>query len=73
MVSAITAFSEKTPSNEALDNLYQNDTGIVYSDHGPYIFVIYTDQPFGVFKDYATENPLYDLTERLYEVQCSLT
>ena len=50
-----------------------NDTGIVYSDHGPYIFVIYTDQPFGVFKDYATENPLYDLTEKLYEVQCSLT
>ena len=50
-----------------------NDTGIVYSDHGPYIFVIYTDHPFGVFKDYATENPLYDLTERLYEVQCSLS
>ena len=50
-----------------------NDTGIVFSDHGPYIFVIYTDQPFCVFKDYATENSLYDLTERLYEVQCSLT
>ena len=44
-----------------------------YSDRGPYIFVIYTDHPFGVFKDYVTENPLYELTERLYEVQCSLT
>jgi len=50
-----------------------NDTGIVYSDHGPYIFVIYTDHPFCVLQDYVTENPLYELTERLYEVQCSLT
>ena len=63
-------YTDGDPTN---DECAINDTGIVYSDHGPYIFVIYTDLPFGVFKDYATENPLYDLTERLYEVQCSLT
>lgn len=55
------------------DECAMNDTGIVYSDHGPYIFVIYTDHPFYVCKDYVTDNPLYELTERLYEVQCSLT
>ena len=57
------------PSN---DECAINDTGVVYSDRGPYIFVIYTDHPFGVFRDYATENPLYGLAEKLYEVQCSL-
>ena len=49
-----------------------NDTGIVYTDNGPYIFVIYTDHPFGVFKDYTDVNPLYDLVEALYQVQDSL-
>ena len=62
-------YIDKDPTN---DECAINDTGIVYSDHGPYIFVIYTDHPFSVFRDYATENPLYELTERLYEVQCSL-
>ncbi len=49
-----------------------NDTGIVYTESGPYIFVIYTDYPFGVFMDYTTPNPLYDLTEALYNVQQSI-
>gem|GEM_PF-5559435 len=62
-------YKDGDPSN---DECAINDTGIVYSDRGPYIFVIYTDHPFGVFRDYATENPLYGLAEKLYEVQCSL-
>ena len=49
-----------------------NDTGIVYTSTGPYFFVIYTNHPFGVFMDYTTPNPLYDLTEALYNVQQSL-
>lgn len=48
-----------------------NDTGIVYTDKGPYIFVIYTDHPFGIFKNYTTPNPLYNLVEALYQVQRS--
>ena len=50
-----------------------NDTGIVYTDRGPYLFVIYTDYPFGVFRDYVTPNPLGGLVEALYEVQRSFT
>ena len=49
-----------------------NDTGVVYSDFDPYILVIYTDLPFGTYRDYADVNPLYQLTERLYEVQSSI-
>lgn len=68
------AYPDQYTDGDSLnDECAINDTGIVYSDRGPYIFVIYTDLPFGVFKDYTTPNPLYDLTERLYEVQCSLT
>ena len=59
---------------DCLRNLcYSTKRICVYSDHGPYIFVVYTDLPFGVFKDYTTPNPLYGLMERIYEVQCSLT
>ena len=63
-------YTDKDPSN---DECAINDTGVVYSDHGPYIFVIYTDHPFGVYRDYADVNPLYNLTEILYEVQGSLS
>ena len=61
-----------TDGNPENDECAINDTGVVYTDKGPYIFVIYTDHPFGVFRDYVTVNPLYELTEALYEVQCSL-
>lgn len=54
------------------DECAVNDSGIVYTDRGPYIFVIYTDHPFGIFKDYVPPNPLYGLTESLYEVQRTL-
>ena len=62
-------YTDKDPEN---DECSINDTGVVYSDHGPYLFVIYTDHPFGVYRDYTTVNPLYNLTELLYEVQCSI-
>ena len=58
--------------NPLNDECAINDTGIVYTDKGPYLFVIYTDHPFGVFKDYITPNPLLELTESLYAVQQSL-
>lgn len=61
-------FIDGDPSN---DECAINDTGVVYSEHGPYIFAIYTDHPFGVFRDYAFPNPLYDLTEALYAVHLS--
>ena len=48
-----------------------NDSGIVYTEKGPYIFVIYTDHPFGIFKNYTPPNPLLELTEALYQLQQS--
>ena len=48
-----------------------NDSGIVYTENSPYIFVIYTDHPFGIFKNYIPPNPLLDLTEALYQLQQS--
>ena len=62
-------FTDGDPSN---DECAINDTGVVYTEKGPYIFVIYTDHPFGVFKDFTTPNPLLPLTEALYHVQNSL-
>lgn len=62
-------FTDQDPEN---DECAINDTGIIYSDRGPYLFVIYTDIPFGTFRDYTNVNPLYDLTRILYDVQCSI-
>ncbi|GEM_PF-2277581 len=62
-----------TDGDPANDECAINDTGVVYTENGPYLFVIYTDHPFGVFKDYVTVNPLYGLTEVLYQLQASLT
>lgn len=55
-------FVDGDPMN---DEVATNDTGIVYTPNGPYLFVIYSDypHPFGV------PNRLYGLTEALYEVQ----
>ncbi len=64
--------AEYTDGDPLNDECAINDSGIVYTDRGPYLFVIYTDHPFGIFKDYVTPNPLLELTEALYEVQQSL-
>ena len=61
-------FTDGDPSN---DECAINDTGIVYTKQGPYLFVIYTDHPFGVFRDYVTPNPLYGLSEALYQLKKS--
>ncbi|MBQ6517337.1 MAG: hypothetical protein IJI14_01370 [Anaerolineaceae bacterium] len=62
-------FTDGDPLN---DECAINDSGIVYTAKGPYLFVIYTDHPFGVFRNCITLNPLPGLTEALYAVQQSL-
>ena len=62
-------FTDGDPLN---DECAINDTGIVYTPRGPYLFVIYTDHPFGIFRNYTTPNPLLRVTEALCEVQKSL-
>lgn len=64
--------AEYTDGDPLNDECAINDSGIIYTDKGPYLFVIYTDHPFGIFKDYITPNPLLELTEALYAVQQSL-
>ena len=62
-------FVDKVPDN---DEAAINDTGVVYTDKGAYIFVIYTDIPFGKYSDYEQENPLYAVTTALFNVQRSI-
>ncbi len=62
-------FTDGDPTN---DECAINDTGIVYTENGPYLFVIYTDYPFGIYRDYMTPNPLYGLVEALCELQKSI-
>ena len=63
-------YVDKDPYN---DECAINDTGIVYTDSGAYLFAIFTDHPFNYYADYTPDNPLNDLTEALYKVQQSLT
>ena len=62
---------EYCDGDPANDECAINDTGIVYTERGPYIFVIYTDHPFGVFQNAVMHNPLGDLAQALYEVHDS--
>ena len=62
-------YCDGDPSN---DECAINDTGIVYTGNGPYLFVIYTDISFGVYYDYVDPNPLYDLAVALNELQAGL-
>lgn len=56
----------------ANDECATNDTGIVYTPDGPYIFVIYSDHPFSIFADYTSENKLNELVKKLYDVKVSM-
>ena len=47
------------------DECATNDSGIIYSDWGPYLFVIYSDFPWPWFG----ENRLYELTDALYALR----
>ena len=58
-------FTDGDPTN---DECATNDTGVVYADHGPYLFAVYSDYPC----PYLTPNRLYGMTEALYEIHASL-
>lgn len=57
-------FVDGDPMN---DEVATNDTGIVYTENGPYLFVIYSDYPY----PFGKPNQLYGLAEALYEAQLS--
>ena len=57
--------TDKDPSN---DECAINDSGIIYSENGPYLFVIFSDLPYGFYVNNTPENPLNGITEALYEV-----
>ena len=57
-------FTDGDPLN---DECATNDTGVVYAENGPYLFVIYSDYPC----PYTTPNHLYGLTEALLALQNS--
>ncbi len=57
-------FTDGDPLN---DECATNDTGVVYGEKGPYLFVIYSDYPC----PYSTPNHLYGLTEALHGVYAS--
>ena len=64
-------FRDGDPLN---DECAINDTGIVYTDSGPYLFVIYTDHPFAAVEPdgRGMPNPLGGLVRALYQVQQSM-
>ena len=62
-------FRDGDPLN---DECAINDTGIVYTPTGPYIFVIYSDYPFAILDGASMENPLNELAKLLYRVSKSL-
>lgn len=59
------SYTDGDPSN---DECAINDTGVVYTDKGPYLFVIFTDISYAT----GETNPLLDLTEALLGVQQNL-
>ncbi len=65
--------SELTDKDPYNDECAINDSGIVYTQNGPYLFVIFSDLPYGIYRDYMPENPLNGITEALYELQQSYT
>lgn len=61
-------YVDKDPYN---DECAINDTGIVYTDTGAYLFAIFTDHPFNYYSNYTPDNPLNSLTQALYNLQQS--
>ena len=55
--------------NPLNDECATNDSGIVYADHGPYIFVIYSDYPYAAVE--GCPNRLENLVKLLYELDRS--
>ena len=65
--------SELTDKDPYNDECAINDSGIIYTQNGPYLFVIFSDLPYGIYQNYTPENPLNGLTEALYDLQQSYT
>ncbi len=63
---------EYTDGDPMNDECAINDTGVIYTEKGPYIFVIYTDHPYGIYPDYTPPHPLLGITEALLVVQQSI-
>ena len=56
--------------NPLNDECAINDTGVVYTDRGPYLFVIYTDHPYVAVE--GCPHPLLNIVKLLYNVQQSI-
>ena len=52
-------YTDGDPMN---DECATNDTGVVYAESGPYLFVLYSDYPC----PWSGPNRLYGLTEAIY-------
>jgi hypothetical protein len=65
--------SELTDKDPYNDECAINDSGIIYTQNGPYLFVIFSDLPYGIYQNYTPENPLNGLTEALYDLRQSFT
>ena len=54
------------------DEIAANDSGVVYTEDGPYLFVIYTDHFFDYYENVVLEHPLCGLEEALCEAKLSM-
>ena len=54
------------------DECAANDAGIIFSESGPYIYVVFISIPFGVFEENNPDNPLPDITRRLHDAAASM-
>ena len=61
--------TDKDPSN---DECAINDSGIIYTQKGAYLFVIFSDIPYGIYQNGTPPNPLNGITEALYRFQQGL-
>ena len=61
--------TDKDPSN---DECAINDSGVIHTQKGPYLFVIFSDIPYGIYRNGTPSNPLNGITEALYRFQQSL-
>lgn len=65
--------SELTDKDPYNDECAINDSGVIYTQNGPYLFVIFSDLPYGIYQNYTPVNPLNGITETLFELQQSYT
>ena len=61
--------TDKDPSN---DECAINDSGAIRTQKGIYLFVIFSDIPYGIYQNCTPVNPLNGITEMLFRFQQSL-